>query len=476
MCLCAFVLDCINRVNAKFAVETSAATQRHGRCTPYNTAFRTKPRTTQSAVRIPHFFLCLCAFMPLCLFYSLTYPQEAVVGREKNSCALCHREEKTRLNESVHSRFNVTCVDCHGGNPTELERQKAMSKRAGYRGRITHSEIPLVCNRCHGDYGMMRQFGIPNDQLESYKTSVHGQKLFNANDQNVAQCVSCHGSHDIKSVKDPTSMVYPLNIPSTCAKCHSNKQLMSKYSLNGDEYEQYSKGIHGIKLLEYKDLNVPTCTTCHGNHGAAPPGVSEVANMCGKCHINTRDYFVKSIHYKKGVECANCHENHNIQSLKVANDFNLNKMMLRYDEICIKCHTEKDQKYTKFSNHLKRLIKQTQQKLNTAEKLLKKGVSTGIYVDKEMILSQEAKTHLTEFAVIQHSLSIYDIDEILRQTGSNAQHITENIDDKFVVLKDRKIYLGVVTLFLLFFLLIVYMKFNRLKSTYLKDKQGTNLR
>ena len=32
------------------------------------------------------------------------------------------------------------------------------------------------------------------------------------------------------------------------------------------------------------DLSAPTCNDCHGNHGAAPPGVGSIVNVCGTCH------------------------------------------------------------------------------------------------------------------------------------------------------------------------------------------------
>ena len=35
----------------------------------------------------------------------------------------------------------------------------------------------------------------------------------------------CHGSHGILPVKDPASPVFKLNLPYTCAKCHSNAGL-----------------------------------------------------------------------------------------------------------------------------------------------------------------------------------------------------------------------------------------------------------
>jgi hypothetical protein len=65
------------------------------------------------------------------------------------------------------------------------------------------------------------------------------------------------------------------------------------------------------------DLSAPTCNDCHGNHGASPPGVSSVVNVCGQCHAVNSELFNKSGHSKifaqMGIPgCASCHSNHAI--------------------------------------------------------------------------------------------------------------------------------------------------------------------
>jgi hypothetical protein len=46
-----------------------------------------------------------------------------------------------------------------------------------------------------------------------------------------ASCWDCHGSHDMLSHKDPKSPVFKLNLPGTCAKCHSNPGLTQEYEM-----------------------------------------------------------------------------------------------------------------------------------------------------------------------------------------------------------------------------------------------------
>ena len=50
------------------------------------------------------------------------------------------------------------------------------------------------------------------------------------------------------------------------------------------QFADYQKSVHYAALTKGNDLSAPTCNDCHGNHGAAPPGVGSVANVCGTCH------------------------------------------------------------------------------------------------------------------------------------------------------------------------------------------------
>ena len=81
----------------------------------------------------------------------------------------------------------------------------------------------------------------------------------------------------------------------------------------------YQKSVHYSALTRGNDLSAPTCNDCHGNHGAAPPGVGAVANVCGTCHAIFATKFQSSVHaqiFDKG--CVECHSNHAV--LKPSDD------------------------------------------------------------------------------------------------------------------------------------------------------------
>ena len=97
--------------------------------------------------------------------------------------------------------------------------------------------------------------------------------------------MSCHGAHGIQPVKDSRSPVSTRRVAETCNKCHGDAALMAGYKLPSDVYAKWKKSVHYAARTEKGDLSAPTCNSCHGNHGAAPPEVGSVVNVCGTCHV-----------------------------------------------------------------------------------------------------------------------------------------------------------------------------------------------
>jgi hypothetical protein len=84
-----------------------------------------------------------------------------------------------------------------------------------------------------------------------------------------------------------------------------------------DQLEKYTLSVHGQKRLRERDFAAPACTDCHGNHGAAPPGVYAVTHVCGKCHVTQAELFSASTHaayFRDGgmPPCTTCHNHHDI--------------------------------------------------------------------------------------------------------------------------------------------------------------------
>jgi hypothetical protein len=243
-----------------------------------------------------------------------------------DTCTACHAElDDQRLRDpatfagtdaDVHHRQGITCAGCHGGDPTSDDPETAMSLRAGFVGRFAATAIPELCASCHANASFMLRYGpnIPTDQLDQYRTSRHGLALARG-DRRVATCISCHGAHGVLPATDARSPVYPSRIVETCAHCHSDASLMQRYGVSGNEPADYRRSVHYAALTQKNDLAAPTCNDCHGSHGATPPGVSSISNVCGSCHAIQRERFDVSPHKEAfaAIEqpaCETCHSNH----------------------------------------------------------------------------------------------------------------------------------------------------------------------
>ena len=221
------------------------------------------------------------------------------------------------LSESVHGRLAISgkarivqCTTCHNAHGIVSPKDPSSP--------VYPLNAPTTCAKCHAQASYMRLYdpALPVDQIEKYRTSVHG--IRNAKgDPKTAQCTSCHGSHDIRSAKDAKSSVYATNLPATCAHCHSDAAYMKEYRIPTDQYEKYARSVHGVALMQKKDLGAPACNNCHGNHGATPPGVESISKVCGTCHALNADLFSASPHKRAFderhlPECETCHGNHEI--------------------------------------------------------------------------------------------------------------------------------------------------------------------
>jgi hypothetical protein len=267
--------------------------------------------------------LFLCALAGRAGPPTLTPPSKAVavIG-----CVDCHLAlDDARVSppaklfaDDIHARSGFTCASCHGGDPRAEDQDVAHDPKKGFRGKPSPRDVPALCGSCHADAAAMKQFNPSErvDQLAEYRTSAHGKALLRG-DESVATCASCHGAHGILPVKDVRSPVYPTHVALTCNRCHGDAALMGAHKLPADVYAKYAKSVHFEALMKKGDLSSPTCNSCHGNHGAAPPQVGSVANVCGTCHTIFAEQFKASPHWEAFAQldlpgCVTCHENHDI--------------------------------------------------------------------------------------------------------------------------------------------------------------------
>jgi len=323
---------------------------------------------------------------------------------QATGCETCHRNEGSAELSApardfaladVHRDRGFSCVNCHGGDPATTDKVAAKAPASGFRGRPTGQQVIAVCSQCHSDAALMRKYAPRQrvDQEAEYATSVHGQQLAKG-DTKVATCVSCHGAHGIRLVSDAQSPVYPLNVAATCTKCHADAEHMKGYTLNGgplpiDQGEKYAKSVHHAAMVERNDLSAPTCNDCHGNHGAAPPGVDAIANVCGTCHTVFATKFALSTHaviFEHG--CVECHNNHEITEPS--------DTMVGTDEIalCATCHSEGDNGH-KAATAMRAGIEKLKAAISHSEEQVAAVENAGIEMGDEALTIREAANHLT---------------------------------------------------------------------------------
>ena len=349
---------------------------------------------------------------------------------QQNSCIDCHGSLDPPLQVTadqfatdVHAQKGLTCASCHGGDPTKADMD-AMSKKAGFRGKPDRKQIPEFCGRCHSDAAFMRQYNpsLRTDQLAQYRTSVHGQRLARG-DTKVAVCIDCHGVHGIRPASDTRSTVNPLNVAQTCSHCHSNADYMKEYKIPTDQFEKYSKSVHHEAMVVRGDLSAPTCTTCHGNHGAAPPGVGSVVNVCATCHVFQSQMFDKSAHKvafeKAGLPgCVVCHSNHEVKHPSDA------MLGTGPAAVCLRCHSPGDH-CDKARVAILADLTRLNDAIKDADAVLAVAESSGMEVSEARLSQDQARDDLTKARVTIHSFQAelvnQDIQAGLKVAAANLE-------------------------------------------------------
>jgi predicted CXXCH cytochrome family protein len=341
-------------------------------------------------------------------------------GQNKNSCLDCHSNlpeplgvTEEKFSHDIHAQKGLTCASCHGGDPTSDDPDKAMSRKAGWKGKIDRKQIPQLCGTCHSDPAYIRQFNpsLRTDQLSQYRTSVHGKRLA-AGDTKVAVCTDCHSVHDVRAPTDARSTVNPINVANTCARCHADASHMIGYKIPTNQFTEYGKSVHHEALVVRGDLSAPTCTTCHGNHGATPPGFASVANVCSTCHVFQAQLFDSSPHKEAfssaGLPgCVTCHSNHGI--------LHPTDELLGTDgkAVCTQCHTEGDAGFVA-AGKMKQQLLQLAAAIGGADQVLSRAEQSGMEVSQANLDLVQAKDVLTKARVTVHSFSVARIESEIK--------------------------------------------------------------
>lgn len=250
---------------------------------------------------------------------------KAKVG-ETNSCLTCHEtmSHDSRIHQpvidykgSIHDQKGLHCVECHGGDSTKAGMDAMGAQYGGennFIGKPSEKEILISCARCHADKAKMEGFG---SSLRTDQLELYQKsthgKINIHGSGGAAACSNCHNPHKILPKTDPESTVFHSNVANTCGQCHPQ---------NKDFFNAHSKH------KEYFANNqMPQCVQCHSYHDATRKNhafiknkidfklVEEVEKEVKDKNGNVEKKKVKvATPVKKTLTCESCHSPGELES------------------------------------------------------------------------------------------------------------------------------------------------------------------
>lgn len=337
-----------------------------------------------------------------------------------SSCEMCHSAAAAQHRGSAHAAVGLTCISCHGGDPSDMT-ERAMAASKGFRGKPARRDQPAYCARCHAKRDLMRPYGLPSDQYAEYQESRHG-KAVAAGSRDAAVCTDCHTAHRVLGPDDPLSSVAAKNLPQTCGRCHDDAARMARAGVPTGQYKAYVESVHGKLLLSGGSDAAPSCASCHGSHGAAPPDAAQVGHVCRRCHSTTWEQFEASPHAAAAAAgrmqpCVACHGAHGIQHPTEA----------LLSTACQPCHRG-DQAVAQLATKLQEQIRSAAAALAAAEEGAKAQQEVGAETTAIQAALEEAHTAALKIAVVQHSLEPRDVERLavtVRGAHEEYEHIRQ---------------------------------------------------
>ena len=284
------------------------------------------------------------------------------VSKLTESCGLCHGDVTGDFTSSAHAQAYdakipgaPTCLTCH-----ENDIVQGASDKDSVAVKIAQD---TMCLSCHLDDPEIRARMSPTAGfIIAYDKSVHGAALMGGNPE-AANCVDCHGSHQMSKGRNPDSRVNKAHIPETCSSCHPKV------------YEVYEQSIHGISASR-GNHDSPVCTDCHGEHNilassdpTSPEAATNVsAKVCSPCHSSVKfseKYGLESDRFRTfsdsfhglatsagDVEVANCASCHGYHNIKPSSDSTSSTNKANLAETCGGCHPGANERFAIGSVHV----------------------------------------------------------------------------------------------------------------------------
>lgn len=264
------------------------------------------------------------------------------------ACSKCHQAVTEKFTESEHHKAAEKgikeaplCLNCHKSNITRVS--------AGLDSVQLKLAQEQVCVSCHLDNPEVADKTVRGTKfIASYDKSIHGSALRGGNAK-AANCVNCHGSHEMNKSISESSRVNKKNIEQVCAQCHAKVE------------KEFSTSVHAHAVLK-GNKDAPVCTDCHGEHDilkhtdpASPVSAKNVSQkVCGSCHASVKmseKYGLSTDRFKSfsdsyhglsvrggAIEVVNCASCHGAHSIKHSGDSTSTVSKENLVKTCGKCH------------------------------------------------------------------------------------------------------------------------------------------
>jgi hypothetical protein len=215
-----------------------------------------------------------------------------------------------------------------------------------------------TCGACHAD----RSKAGP-------KLTFIDPEVLAGSEHSDLSCIDCHTDASEKILANGRILPHPKNLSFVkCTSCHHSGNLQGAPDFS--PMRQYKTSVHGRASIEKGDMDVATCSDCHGKHNiraaSDPESTIHRANIprtCAVCHENMQMILKHNIHveqpyseYQQSVHgkalfidglatvaavCTDCHGVHDIQANGEAN------LKPHLPSSCGKCHLDEYMAYGK---------------------------------------------------------------------------------------------------------------------------------
>ena len=285
-------------------------------------------------------------------------------------CTDCHSDIASTSAKGLHNKIKGDCFKCHGSHNV-LSSKDPLS--------LTHkANQEKLCFSCH-----------KNSEGKSFTHYQHYEVVFPDGTKGRVWCDQCHDGAHQPVLPDPQkvcSKCHPsvlreqekgVHTQVLCTNCHSEHKVLlgeedklAKLSAevsgcricHSKETDDYFGGVHGQEL-QNKNVDVPSCISCHGAHkilpGKDPESStfhSKIVLLCVSCHEDEKitarhkemapsivlKAYEQSVHgllVKRGLlvapSCVDCHGYHRLAPADDPQSL-VNKVNIA--STCGKCH------------------------------------------------------------------------------------------------------------------------------------------